>query len=79
MLISASLTLRSCLMAAYDVFLDDETDQKTCQAIETAYDTHYYHSVPEYKSGGVSERTNKVYEPWFQLLHGDRSGLDNAI
>lgn len=72
------LTQKECLMSAYDVFLEDETHTKTGQAIETAYDSHYYHDVPEYKSGNVIERTDKVYEPWFEWMHGERSNLETA-
>ncbi|KAI1844736.1 hypothetical protein JX266_009192 [Neoarthrinium moseri] len=72
------MTQKECLMSAYDVFLEDETNLKTGQAIETAYESHYGHEVPAYKSGNVIERTDKVYEPWFQYLHHGRSGLDGA-
>ena len=66
-------------MAAYEVFLDDAAGEKTGQTVETAYDSHYYHDMPPYKSGKVIERTVKVYEPWFEILHGQRSGLPDAI
>ncbi|KAK7918464.1 NAD(P)-binding protein [Apiospora marii] len=65
-------------MSAYDVVLEHESHTKTGQAIETAYGSHYYHDVPAYKSGNVIERTDKVYEPWFQWMHSERSGLPNA-
>lgn len=65
-------------MSAYDVFLEDKSHAKTGEAIETAFASHYYHNVPAYKSGRVIERTDKVYEPWFQWMHGERSGLPDA-
>lgn len=65
-------------MSAYDIFLEDEKDEKNGQAVETAYESHYFHDVPAYKSGYVIERTDKVYEPWFEIFHSERSGLPNA-
>lgn len=66
-------------MKAYDVFLDDAAGEKTGQAIETAYESHYYHDVPPGKSGAVNERVVKVYEPWFEMMHGQMSGLPGTI
>lgn len=65
-------------MSAYDVFLEDEKNDKNGQTIETAYDSHYYHDVPAFKSGSVIERTVAVYEPWFKAIHKDQSGLKNT-
>lgn len=66
-------------MKAYDVFLDDVAGEKTGQAIETAYQSHYYHDVPPGKSGPVNERVVKVYEPWFKMMHEEFSGLPGTI
>lgn len=66
-------------MSAYEVFLDDAAGEKVGQTIETAYKSHYYHDVPAFKSGGVIERTVKIYEPWFEAMHGVRSGVPGAI
>jgi hypothetical protein len=71
--------LKSCLISAYDVYLDDEANQKTGEALETAHDKHFYYDVPEYKGGDVSERNTKVYEPWFAYIHGERSELVAAL
>lgn len=65
-------------MSAYDAFLEDQNHERNGQAIETAYESHYFHDVPSYKSGYVIERTDKVYEPWFEMMHGTRSGLENS-
>lgn len=65
-------------MSAYDVFLEDKDKATTGQTIETAFDQHYFHDAPAYKSGKVIERTDKVYEPWFEMFHGARSGLEGA-
>ncbi|KAK7703275.1 hypothetical protein SLS64_009252 [Diaporthe eres] len=73
------LTKKECIMTAFEVFLDDVAGEKTGQAIETAYESHYYHEVPPGKSGEVNERVVKVYEPWFEMMHGARSGLPGTI
>ncbi|POS71939.1 15-hydroxyprostaglandin dehydrogenase [Diaporthe helianthi] len=73
------LTTKECLMAAYEVFLDDAAGEKTGKVLETAYKSHYYHDEPPYKSGGVIERTIRVYEPWFIGIHGKESGLSDSI
>jgi ABC-type cobalt transport system substrate-binding protein len=66
-------------MSAYEVFLNDDAGEKTGQLLETAHKSHYYHDEPVEKSGGVIERVVKVYEPWFKALHGQWSGLPDAI
>lgn len=73
------LTLPACLLKAFNVFLEDEANEKTGIAVETAHDEIFFHEVPEFKSGGPSIRTTVIYEPWFQYLHGEKSGLDNAL
>lgn len=72
------MTKKECLLSAYDLFIEDEKNERNGQAVETAYDSHYFHEVPAYKSGHVIERTDKVYEPWFEMMHKDRSGLENT-
>lgn len=66
-------------MSAYDEFLKDESNTVTGKAVETGHDKLYYYDVPEYKSGGVAYRNTLVYEPWFNILHGESSGLENAL
>lgn len=73
------LTLPECLLKAYHVFLDDAANETTGVAVEVAHDDIFYHEVLEFKSGGPSVRTTLVYEPWFQYLHGVKSGLDDAL
>lgn len=73
------LTLPECLLSAYDLFLDDEANERVGAAVETGHDKLCTYDVPEYKSGAVAERNTKVYEPWFELIHGEKSGLENAL
>ncbi|PKS04867.1 hypothetical protein jhhlp_008231 [Lomentospora prolificans] len=73
------LTLKDTLMSAYDEFLKDETNTVTGQAVEAGHDKLYYYDIPEYKSGDVARRNEKVYEPWFTIIHGERSDLEDAL
>ncbi|KAH8655221.1 hypothetical protein BX600DRAFT_482825 [Xylariales sp. PMI_506] len=73
------LTLTSSLMAAYDIFLDDAANEKTGQALEAAHDKHYFYDIPELKGGEVTDRSTRAYEPWFALMHGEKSELPNAL
>jgi len=66
-------------MSAYDVFLQDGGNTITGQAVETGHDKLYYYNIPEYKSGDVARRNEKVYEPWFAIIHGERSELEDAL
>ncbi|KAK6200759.1 hypothetical protein LQW54_009563 [Pestalotiopsis sp. IQ-011] len=73
------LTLTSCLLAAYDLYLNDESNQRTGEAVETAHDKHFFYEVPEYKGGDVSYRNTVVFERWFTGLHGEPSELEDAL
>ena len=73
------MTLRSNLIAGYDIFLDDGDNVKTGQLIEAAHNTLIPWGHPEYKSGAFAKRTEKIYDPWFSLLHGERSEIPGAM
>jgi NAD(P)-dependent dehydrogenase (short-subunit alcohol dehydrogenase family) len=73
------MTLRSTLMSAYDLFIEDAENTKTGQTIEAAHDKLYEWGHPGYKSGAFAKRTEKVYEPWFKLVHGEESELPGAM
>lgn len=66
-------------MAAYDEFVNDTENAIVGRTTETGHDKLYYYEPPEYKSGGVAYRNTLVYEPWFSIIHGGRSELDNAL
>lgn len=55
------------------MFIDD--DSRTGQAVETAHDQLVWHEVPKPGAGEVSLRATKVYEPWFAMMHGEKSEL----
>jgi NAD(P)-dependent dehydrogenase (short-subunit alcohol dehydrogenase family) len=73
------MTLQSTLMSGYDLFLEDEDNSKTGQLIEAAHRDLIPWEQSEYKSGAFAKRTHAVYEPWFSMLHGERSELLGAL
>ncbi|EEY17849.1 conserved hypothetical protein [Verticillium alfalfae VaMs.102] len=73
------LTLMPTLIEAYDVFIKDESNEKTGQLVEVAHDKHFYYDLPEYKGGDVSYRNTLAFEPWFSYIHGEKSGLKDAL
>jgi NAD(P)-dependent dehydrogenase (short-subunit alcohol dehydrogenase family) len=73
------MSLRSTLISGYDVFLNDVENSKTGQLIETAHDKLIEWGHPGYKSGAFAKRTEAVFEPWFEMVHGERSELPDAI
>lgn len=76
---SVSLTSKSCLLAAYDVFLKDEANRITGQCVEAGHDKIHYHNMPPYDSGEVAERGSALYEPWFSMIHGEQSEVEGAL
>ncbi|UPL02883.1 hypothetical protein LCI18_013817 [Fusarium solani-melongenae] len=73
------MVVHSTLMGAYDLYLDDESGERTGELVEVAHDKHFFYEIPEYKGGDVSYRNAQVYEPWFIHIHGQKSHLENAI
>jgi NAD(P)-dependent dehydrogenase (short-subunit alcohol dehydrogenase family) len=73
------MTLRSTLISGYDLFLDDEKNTKSGQTIEAAHDELIPWGHPGYKSGAFAKRTEKIYEPWFAAVHGERSELPGVL
>ncbi|KAF1845600.1 NAD(P)-binding protein [Cucurbitaria berberidis CBS 394.84] len=73
------MTLKSTLLSGYDTFLDDAENRKTGQMLEAAHDKLVNWGHPGYKSGAFAKRTEAVFEPWFEMVHGERSELPGAI
>ena len=73
------MTLRSTLFSAYDVFLDDAVNAKTGQLIEAAHKRLVEWERPEYKTGAFAKRTEAVFEPWFEMVHGEKSGMAGTL
>lgn len=73
------LTTPECLLRAYDLILEDIGNNRVGMAVETGHDDIYFHDVPAVKGGDITVRSTLVYEPWFEYLHGEKSGLANAL
>ncbi|EOA85123.1 uncharacterized protein SETTUDRAFT_172074 [Exserohilum turcica Et28A] len=73
------MTTKSTLISAFDFFLNDSENSKTGQLIEAAHDKLVDWGHPGYKSGAFAKRTEAVFEPWFAMVHGEKSGLPGAI
>ncbi|KAI4608552.1 hypothetical protein J4E83_008988 [Alternaria metachromatica] len=73
------MMLQSTLFDGYDLFLDDEKNQKTGQVVEIAHDRLTEWGHPGYKNGAFSKRSEAVFEPWFAMVHGEKSGLPGTI
>ncbi|KAL2192650.1 hypothetical protein P885DRAFT_72845 [Corynascus similis CBS 632.67] len=73
------LVLPSTIRRAYDLFIDDDDNKRTGETVETAHDQIHWYEMPEYKAGALDVRNQLAYEPWFTMLHGEKSGLDDAL
>ena len=62
---------------AYVKLLDD--DSLYGQAIEGSVDKHLFFPDPPYMNGKATKRAITVWDPLFELLHGELSGLPDAI
>lgn len=71
--------MKSTLISGYDTFLDDEENSRTGETLEAAHDELISWGHPGYKSGLFAKRTEAVYDPWFKLMHGERSELPSAL
>jgi NAD(P)-dependent dehydrogenase (short-subunit alcohol dehydrogenase family) len=73
------LTQREVLLSGYDRYIEDSEHKRTGETIEAAHDKLIDWGYPPYKSFALSKRTEKVYEPWFKMVHGEASDLPNAL
>lgn len=72
-----SLTPISTVVDAYNHFLND--DSLTGQAVECSADKHIFLPFPEFANGHVTKRACTVWDPLFKMMHGENSGLEEAI
>ncbi|KAF2440152.1 NAD(P)-binding protein [Karstenula rhodostoma CBS 690.94] len=78
MFLPEHMVTKSCLLAAYDEFLNDEENQRTGRLVETTHDNLIYHERPSVLSEEMGERNCAVFEPLFKAIHGETSGIDGA-
>lgn len=72
------LVLPATIIEAYDIFINGDDNKRAGETVETAHDKLFWYHVPELKAGDCSRRNGLVYEPWFAMIHGERSGLDES-
>ncbi|KXX72993.1 15-hydroxyprostaglandin dehydrogenase [NAD(+)] [Madurella mycetomatis] len=73
------LVLPATILKAYDLFIDDDDNRRTGETVETAHDELFWYEMPEHKAGERNVRNMLVYEPWFAMIHGEKSGLEDAL
>lgn len=71
------LTPVKTITGAYVRFLEDET--LFGEAIEGSVEEHVFFTKPKMGNGAATQRAVTVWDPLFELLHGELSGLDDAI
>ncbi|KAK5128262.1 hypothetical protein LTR85_002929 [Meristemomyces frigidus] len=72
------ITPISTIIAAHDHFIDDKTGAAG-QALEGSADKLVYYDTPAYGNGYKTKRAVTVWEPLFKMMHGEESGLPDAI
>jgi len=72
------VTSVSTIVAAYDEFLSED-NQHIGEAVECSVNKHLLVPRPGYVNGGFSKRAVTVWDPLFKELHGENSGLPDAI
>ncbi|KAF2751695.1 15-hydroxyprostaglandin dehydrogenase [Sporormia fimetaria CBS 119925] len=71
------LTPQSTIVSAYKRFLDDDT--LFGKVVECSADKQLFLETPKLANGSVSQRAVTVWDPLFEMIHKERSGLPDAI
>ncbi|KAF7558098.1 hypothetical protein G7Z17_g22 [Cylindrodendrum hubeiense] len=78
------LTIKSVLISAYDLYLDDESAERTGELVEVAHDKHFFYEVPEYKGAtqpGVlvpQQNSSSWVEKVIPTRENDSAGVGNG-
>lgn len=72
-----SMTPIKTVVDCYTRFLDDESLYG--KAIECSVEKHCFFEDPPLLNGEATKRSVTVWDPLFELLHGENSGLPDAI
>ncbi|TLD28386.1 hypothetical protein PspLS_04091 [Pyricularia sp. CBS 133598] len=70
---------KEALITSYLLFLEDGKHQKTGNVVEVAHDKLVFHPPSPFLGGPASERLGRNHDPWFVNLHGEASGLPDAV
>ena len=76
-LTAISMTPIKTVIDGYVRFLNDESLYG--QAIECSTDKHFFFTDPPSLNGASTKRAITVWDPLFELIHGELSGLPDAI
>ena len=66
------------VLDAYDVFLEDATG-KAGELLECSANKLIYYEPPALGNGRITKRAVTVWEPLFRMMHGEDSGLPDAV
>lgn len=66
------------ILGGYETFLEDSTGM-TGELLECSADKLIYYQMPEPGNGHITKRAVTVWEPLFRIMHGENSGLPDAI
>ncbi|KAJ5698366.1 hypothetical protein N7462_000371 [Penicillium macrosclerotiorum] len=72
------LTPVATILKGYQTFLEDTTGMAG-EILECSAEKLIYYHMPEYGNGHVTKRAITVWEPLFRMMHGEDSGLPDAI
>ena len=72
-----SVTPVETIVAGYDRALNDQS--LNGELLECSLDRIHLLPVPPYSDGDVLKKTTSVYDGLFIALHGERSGLPEAV
>lgn len=73
------LTPVETVVRAYEEFLDDEGEGRAGMVVECSADKVVPLKIPEMGNGEASRRAVTAWEPLFRRMHGEDSGLPDAI
>ncbi|KKY18212.1 putative 15-hydroxyprostaglandin dehydrogenase (nad(+)) [Diplodia seriata] len=65
------------VLKGFHVYLDDETG-RTGEQMETSGTNIVYYERPAYANGIATEGATTIWEPWFVMGHGEKSGLSGT-
>jgi hypothetical protein len=68
----------SSVIAAHDVFINDETGE-VGKALVASADRLEFYDPPECGNGDETNRAATIWEPLFKMMHGEKSGLEDPI
>ena len=66
------------ILKGYETFLEDSTGMSG-ELLECSADKLIYYQMPEPGNGHITKRAVTVWEPLFRMMHGEYSGLPDAI